>query len=259
MVEDNLSSESITDNLGTSHIGREVFCYKRLTSTNDVAIEAAKQGAVGGTVILADEQTVGRGRIKRKWLSPGGSIALSVILYPDIEYLPSLIMLASLSVVYSVQAATGLKPEVKWPNDVLLKGKKICGILIESDLWRDRVNYVVIGIGINVNVRLADFPEISQTATNLSDELGRTVSRQEIIRHLLVEMDKLYLTLQSGGSIYEAWRDNLMVLGRHVYITGGKNRYEGTAESVARDGSLWLRQADGKLVRIVAGDVTIRY
>ncbi|GAG74809.1 unnamed protein product, partial [marine sediment metagenome] len=147
---------------------------------------------------------------------------------------------------------------VKWPNDVLVNDRKVCGILIESSVRGNIVDYAVIGIGVNVNLRLADFREILSTATSLSDELGRDVSRLRIIQQLLGEVERLYLALQAGGSIYEEWRDSLVTLGRRVRVKSGKTVYEGVAESVVRDGSLLLRHSDGNLSKIVAGDATLR-
>ena len=167
-------------------------------------------------------------------------------------------MLASLAVVHGIKAATGLRAEIKWPNDVLINGRKVCGILIESDVQGDRVNHSVIGIGVNVNLKLAGFPEILPIATSLSDELGRDVSRLSVLRCLLVELEKLYQALSSGGSIYEEWRDRLVTLGKKVRATTVDNVYEGVAESVAPDGSLLLRGLDGSLTKIVVGDVTLR-
>jgi BirA family biotin operon repressor/biotin-[acetyl-CoA-carboxylase] ligase len=258
MVENNLSPASITGNLGTHLIGQRVICYPSLTSTMEVAKQEAQLGAVKGTVVIADEQTAGRGRIKRVWVSPKGSLALSIILYPSVVNLPSLIMLASLAVVHSIEAVTGLRAQIKWPNDVLVNGRKVCGILIESSLRANIVDYTIIGIGINVNLRLADFPEIQSSATSLSAELGRGVSRLEVIRRLLVEIERLYLALQAGESIYEEWRDSLVTLGRRVRVKSGKTVYEGVAESVSKDGSLLLRHSNGNLSKIVAGDATLR-
>jgi len=257
-MEESLSPTSIVNNLETSFVGQRVVYYPSLTSTMEVAKREAQQGAAEGTVIIAGEQTAGKGRQERTWLSPRGNIALSIILYPSAAYLPSLIMLASLAVVYSIESVTGLKPQLKWPNDVLIKGRKVCGILIESGVRGRKVDYAIIGIGINVNLWLADFPEISPIATSLSDELGREVPQLDFIRRLLVEVEKLYLTLPSGESIYQQWRDRLVTLGRRVQVSWGKTRYEGIAESVARDGSLLLRCPDGSLTKIVAGDVTLR-
>jgi len=224
----------------------------------DIAKRQAQQGAREGTVIVAEEQTAGRGRIKRTWLSPRGSIALSIILYPQLAYLPSLIMVASLAVVHGIAKVTGLKSQIKWPNDVLVNGKKVCGILIESDVKGSVVDYAIIGIGVNVNLRLSQFPEISPTATSLSHELGRDVSRLDMIRCLLAEAERLYLALPTGQSVYQEWRDNLATLGKKVQVRSGATTYKGLAESVASDGSLLLRQSDGSLIKIVTVDVTLR-
>jgi len=141
---------------------------------------------------------------------------------------------------------------------VLINGKKVCGILVESDVRGNRVAYAIIGIGINANFRLAAFPEISPVATSLSDELGQVVSRVDIIRHLLTEIERLYLTLPDGEPIYQAWRDKLVTLGKRVRVTSGETILEGIAESVARDGSLLLRQTNESLIEIIAGDVNLR-
>ena len=191
MGEDSLSPASITSDLETQFIGHKVIYYPRLTSTMEVAKREARRGAVEGTVVIAGEQTAGKGRLRRVWLSPKGSLALSIILYPSLVYLPSLIMLASLAVVRSIEAVTGLKSQVKWPNDVLVNGRKVCGILIESDVRGDIVAYAIIGIGVNVNLRLSDFPEILPLATSLSEELGGDVSLLSLIRRLLIEIEGL--------------------------------------------------------------------
>ncbi len=258
MVENSLSPAAITDNLETRFIGQRVIYYPSLTSTNDAAKREAQQGAVEGTVVLAEEQTAGRGRIKRAWLSPKGSIALSIILHPSLAHLSSLVMIASLAVAHCIEKVTALKAQIKWPNDVLVNQKKVCGILIESDVRGNTVDYTIIGIGINVNLRLADFPEIPPTATSLSHELGREVSRLDLIRCLLVETERLYLALSAGEPIHQEWRDRLVTLGKKVQVSSGKARYKGIAESVTSDGSLLLRQSNGSLTKIVAGDVTLR-
>jgi len=253
-----LSPTAITDNLGTRFIGQRVIYYPSLTSTNDVAKQKAQQGAKEGTAIVAGEQTAGRGRMKRGWLSPRGSIALSIILYPELAYLSSLIMVASLGVAHCVEKVAGLKPEIKWPNDVLINGKKVCGILIESEVKGKRADYAIIGIGINVNLKPADFPEIPPLATSLSHELGKEVSQLVMVRCLLAEIESLYLALPSGDAVYHEWRYSLVTLGKKVRVSSEETTLEGIAESVASDGSLLLRQSDGSLTKIVAGDVTLR-
>jgi BirA family biotin operon repressor/biotin-[acetyl-CoA-carboxylase] ligase len=257
MAEDSLSAEAIAEGLKTRFIGQRVLYYPSLTSTMETARQAVGQGAVEGTVVIADEQTAGKGRLKRTWLAPRGNIAMSVILHPALANLPSLIMLASLAVVKSIESLTGLKAQIKWPNDILINGKKVCGILIENVIQGKTVA-AIIGIGIDVNLWLADYPEIQSIATSLSDELGSEVSRLKLIRSLLVEMESLYLTLSAGGSLFDEWRDSLVTLGKKVRVSGMDTSYEGIAESVDRDGSLLIRGTDGKLTRVVAGDVTLR-
>ena len=248
----------LLSSLTTQLIGGKIIYHPRLDSTMNAAREMVKQGAPEGCVIITDEQTSGKGRIKRAWLSPEGCIALSIILYPGISSLPYLVMLTSLAVAHSIEKVSGIKPQLKWPNDVLINGKKVCGILIESDVRGSKVTYTIIGIGINVNLRLSEFPELATTATSLSDELGRSVSRVELIRCLFLEIERLYLTLPDGEAIYTEWRDRLVTLGQQVQVTSGDSITRGVAESVDRDGSLWLRQPDGNLTRIIAGDVTLR-
>jgi BirA family biotin operon repressor/biotin-[acetyl-CoA-carboxylase] ligase len=258
MIEKSLSPAAITDNLETRFIGQRILYYPKLPSTMDTAKRQAQQGAVEGTVVIADEQTSGKGRMQRTWLSPKGSIALSIILHPKLAHLSSLMMVASLAVAHCIEQVTGLKPQIKWPNDVLVNGKKVCGILIESDVRGSTVDYAIIGIGINANLRPPDFPEIPSTATSLSHELGKKVSRLDTIRCLLIEAERLYLASTAGESIYQEWQDRLVTLGKQVQVKSGETTYKGIAESVASDGSLLLRQPDGSLTKIVAGDVTLR-
>lgn len=224
----------------------------------EVAREEVRRGAGDGTVVAADEQTAGRGRLKRSWLTPKGGIALSIILKPAIDYLPSLIMLASVAVARTIEAVTDLKAQLKWPNDVLVNGRKVCGILIESGVRDNIVDYAIIGIGINANIKIADSAVVLLAdATSLSDELGRRVSRLRLVRRLLVELDRLYLALPRGEAVYAEWRDRLITLGRKVGVALGDTVYQGIAESVDRDGSLNLRLTDGGLIRVSAGDVSL--
>ena len=258
MTADDLSSLAISSGLKTRFVGQRVDYYPRLSSTMEVAREGVQQGAPEGTVIIADEQSAGKGRLNRVWLSPSGSVSLSIVLYPSMAYLPSFIMVASLAVVHSIWAVTGLCSHIKWPNDVLVNGKKVCGVLIESGVRGSSVDYAIIGIGLNVNLRASDFTDILPAATSLSDELGRDVSRLELLRCLLVKIENLYLSLPAGDSVYREWRNSLVTLGRKVRVSAGEAIYEGIAESVARDGSLLLRDLNGSLSQISAGDVSLQ-
>ncbi|HEY40621.1 MAG TPA: biotin--[acetyl-CoA-carboxylase] ligase [Dehalococcoidia bacterium] len=259
MTENDLSVEAITSGLETRFVGQRTIYFPSLTTTMDVARQEALEGAAEGTVVIADEQTAARGRLQRAWITPRGNIALSVVLYPQRERLHTLIMVASLAVSHCIETITGLRPEIKWPNDVLIRGKKVCGILIESDVRADRVNQAIIGIGINVNLDVDTLPEIQSIATSLSHELGREVSRLSLVRQLLEELESYYLESSSGDTVYEQWQKRLITLGKKVRAASatGKTVLEGIAESVDRDGSLWLRLEDGSLTRVIAGDVTL--
>jgi len=258
MAPKDLSSSSITEGLATSFVGQKVIYYPRLPSTMDIARIEARRGTAEGTVIVAGEQTEGRGRMRRTWLSPSGNIALSIVLYPDTASLPYLVMIASLAVAHGIETVTGLKTRIKWPNDILIHGKKVCGILIENEVKGNKVAYALIGIGINVALKASDVAEIAATATSLKDELDRSVLRANIIKHLLTEFERLYLLLSAGESIYEAWRDRLETLGKRVVVTSGSNVLKGIAESVDESGALMLRRVDGTLKKVIAGDVTLR-
>jgi BirA family transcriptional regulator, biotin operon repressor / biotin---[acetyl-CoA-carboxylase] ligase len=255
MEGNSLSPEMIIRDLKTRFIGQKVIYYPILDSTMDVARREAQWGAEAGTIVITDEQTAGRGRLQRTWLSPKGGLAFSVILRPNFDYLPYMIMLASLAVTYAIQTVTGLKPQIKWPNDVLISDKKVCGILIENDIRKNSLRSMIIGIGINVNLHLPDYNELASIATSLSDETGNEVSRPDVLRQVLIEMDRLYQFLPKGEVILEQWKNRLITLGQNVHVNMGDKVYKGLAESVCRDGSLMVRHKDGSLTKIVAGDV----
>ena len=255
---DIISAELIMDGLETRVIGHRILYYPSVTSTNEIARTEAGKGVQEGTVVVADKQTAGKGRLKRTWLTPAGNIAVSVILCPEKQILPSLIMMASVAVSHSIETVTGLKTQIKWPNDILISGRKTCGILIETDVRNDKVSFAVIGIGINVNAGKDVFSGVQTPATSLYMETGKEVPRLQIIRELLKAMDDLYYALGSGGSVFSEWRNRLVTLGKEVRVTSGEEVIEGTAESVDPEGSLLVRRSDGSLNKVIAGDVTLR-
>jgi BirA family biotin operon repressor/biotin-[acetyl-CoA-carboxylase] ligase len=258
MQEGSLSVESIQAGLNTSVIGRRVICLSSTTSTMDEARREAEAGAPEGTVLVAEEQTGGRGRFQREWVSPAGAnLLLSVLLRPSLSQLPRLNMAATLAVVRAIRGVTGLSPRVKWPNDVLLGGRKTCGILIESRLEGDGVAYAAIGIGLNVNFDPGVHPELAATATSLMREMGAPVSRLETLRRLLRELDALYAALRRGGSLHQEWRGLLETLGSQVRVRWGDQSEEGVAVDVDDDGSLVLERVDGSRVALPAGEVSL--
>lgn len=254
-----LSPSLITTGLNTKFVGRNIICLPVTTSTMDDAKEQARKHAPEGTAVFAEEQTLGRGRLKRSWVTPPGScIATTIVLYPDAKTLPYLIMVASLAVAEAIEKTTGLKAQIKWPNDVLLNGKKVCGILIENGFRGSNVAYAVIGIGINVNIRITEIPEIAAVATSLHDATGNDVPRLAVLQNLYRSVEALYLEAKQDHAVFEKWRDRLITLGKRVRATSSGSVQEGVAESVNPDGSLMLRKPDGSLVRIIAEDVTLR-
>jgi BirA family biotin operon repressor/biotin-[acetyl-CoA-carboxylase] ligase len=258
MVAEENPYESVSSSLGTGFIGRRIIYFPRLSSTMDTARQQVRKGAAEGTVVVAGEQTGGRGRGKRIWLSPPGNIALSVILYPDIASLPYLIMIASLAMAHGIEETTGLKADIKWPNDVLIGGKKVGGILIENEISGGKTARAVIGIGINIALEETAIENSTLPATSLEKEIKQRVSKGDLTRSLLAEMERLYLLLPDGGLIFGAWRDKLVTLGKRVTVAMNDKVLEGIAESVDESGSLALRLDDGECIRIVAGDVTLR-
>jgi len=255
----NLSPASLRRELRTKLIGQNILYHPVTSSTMDVAKQAVKEEAEEGTIVLADHQTAGRGRFGRSWWAPPeSSILLSIILRPKLEELPGIGMAASLAVVRCIEKTTGLKPVIKWPNDIIIEGKKVCGHLIESEVDQETVNSAVLGIGLNVNLDPSLIPEIAETATSLKEVLGEEVSRLEILRTLLVEFDELYHALRQGEPIAKLWRHRLETLGQQVTVKSGPQIWQGYAESVDRDGSLLLRRPDGSLLTIAAGDVTLQ-
>jgi len=259
MMENDLSPDILRRELRTKLIGQDILHYPTTPSTMDAAKQAIREGAAEGTVIIADHQTAGRGRLGREWLSPLDSgILLSIILYPKLEQLPRLTIAACLAVAQSIEKVSGLEPTIKWPNDVLIAGKKVSGILIESDAHGDRVNYAIVGIALNVNLDPTTIPEISETATSLKQMLGRKVSRREVLIVLLGEFEALYSALRRGEPIDREWRRRLETLGKNISVRCGDEVQEGVAEGVDEDGNLLLRHSDGSLATIAAGDVTLK-
>jgi BirA family transcriptional regulator, biotin operon repressor / biotin---[acetyl-CoA-carboxylase] ligase len=259
-LEDNgLSPQLVLNDLSTRFIGHKIVYYPSLDSTMEAAKREAIWDAKAGTVIIADEQNAGRGRLNRTWVSPKGGLAFSIILRPNLEYLPFMVMIASLAVVSGIQWITGLNPQIKWPNDVLIGEKKVCGILIENDIRKNSLRHTVIGIGINVNLHMTDYPLIARFATSLSDQLGKEVSRLQVVREVLKEMDDLYYLLPDTETIQARWKSRLGTLGQKVQVNLGDAVCSGLAESVTKEGNLMLRQRDGSLIKIVAGDVNLKY
>ncbi len=254
-----LSLDSLRSQLETSFVGRRVVYQESLSSTMDVAREEAEAGASEGTVVLAEQQTAGRGRLSRQWVSPpAGNIYVSIVLRPEPALVQVLAMLSPLAICRAIDEATGLQSNIKWPNDVLIGGRKVAGVLIDAEFSDGEVEYALVGIGVNVNFDPSPYEELREIATSLALELGRDVSREEVLAALLSHLEGLYVAARRGESVYEPWRARLDMLGREVRVMFADRVEEGVAEDVDTDGRLLLRRADGSTLLVAAGDVTLR-
>jgi BirA family biotin operon repressor/biotin-[acetyl-CoA-carboxylase] ligase len=257
-MTEKLSPETISKGLTTQVLGQNIACYESLGSTNDVAKELAKQGAVNGTLIVADHQTAGKGRRGRRWIAPpASSLLLSLVLRPRLtsSQLPRLSMACALAVAQAIEEFTGLSVHFKWPNDILLRGKKTGGILIEASISGETVDYAVVGLGLNVNLDVRQLPEIADIATSISVELGRRVSRLDLLRVYLEFMEREYRLLEQGEYPHERWAARLPILGQRVEVATPWGTESGCAERVDAEGGLILRRDDGTAAYVAVGDV----
>ena len=270
----NIVSAMLKEGLYTRAVGRRIVYFQRLSSTMDEAARLAKEGVEEGTVILAEEQTAGRGRFRRAWISQPGNLYLSIVLRPSPRGLGCLSMLSGVAVVRAIRKTTALKSTIKWPNDIKMRGKKVCGILVESVLEGDLVQHAIVGIGINVAFDPSSVDGLADIATGLNLETGKEIDRATLLRDLLQEMDRLYLPFRTDRkvsrsnaspqrveeagleAVREEWRGLLETLGRQVEIRWQDEVYAGYAEDVDDAGNLKLRLRDGTLITLPAGEVT---
>ena len=232
-----------------------------MSSTNKIAKEMAKTSHDEKAMILAETQTSGKGRMRRRWISPSGGLWFSLLLRPRIppKDAPKLTFIMSLTIAKSMKALFGLNTEVKWPNDVLVRSKKICGILTETSTKGDAVEFVIIGVGINANVDLLTFPRnMRNKVTSLEHELGHTVDVRRFKESLLGSFENNYKRFHQGewNSLLEEWKTLATFLGKRIRITGFGETLIGEALDVDTEGALKIRLNDGSLREVVAGDLT---
>ncbi len=280
------STETITTALTTRRLGRPTIFFPSIGSTNDVARERAEAGAGEGLLIVADEQTAGRGRLDRRWWAPrGSSLLMSLLLRPPLpaRLAGQLTMCLGLAAAEGIEAVTGLRPALKWPNDLLLNGRKLGGMLTELRLDGERIESAVLGLGVNVNLdfrardrhtsrwsgsaghvsaifradqRVSPPPDLAHTAISLSMALNRPVDRLPLLVAILVRVEAWYDRLCAGESPHQAWAARLDTLGRTVEITEAGGAWRGTAVGVSPEGGLRVRDAAGAERLIWSGDVT---
>jgi len=255
-------AEELLHYLSGLRFGHPIYLYRTIGSTNDEAKLLADSGAPEGLLVIAEEQTAGRGRLGRTWITPlGQALAISLVLRPGhlpVDQATQLTMLAGLAVCQAVEQVTGLQPQLKWPNDVLLSGKKVAGLLLETALRGDQLDYAVLGIGLNVNFapppETVDFP-----ATSLQAEARTELDRLLVLRALLERLAALYPEVGTPDqALYQAWSARLALVGQAIVVRTADGDQSGVLEGVTPEGALLLKLAGGQTIKLLAGDVRLR-
>lgn len=259
---DSLTQNELGYKLKSKIIGQNIFCYNAVKSTNDIASLLASDGATEGTLVTAEQQTKGRGRHGRSWHSPPGTgIYMSIILRPKIrpELAPGLSIIAALALAETLEPICPGEIKIKWPNDLLIGKRKVAGILTELTADKGKTDFVVVGIGINVNQGISSFPEeIRARATSLRRATKRKVARVALVQNFLVRFEKQYLAFISKGLVaaLPKVRKYSSLLGEPVTVRAGQKKISGIAESIDQQGRLLIR-TDTDLIPVSAGEVTV--
>ncbi len=260
---DLLLPQEIQNGLSATYIGRKIYYFPELESTNIMAKEKAshKEEEINeGTVIISERQSAGKGRLGRKWFSPEGGIWLSIILYPQLSpsYIPRITLMTAVAVVKAIERCTQIKAQIKWPNDILINNKKMCGILTEMSAELDLINWVVVGIGVNVNIKQQEFPEdIREMTTSLKEALRKEISRVRLVQMFLKEFERYYELLKRRkiSLILKEWKLYSHTLGKKIKVNIGENVVTGEAIDINERGALILKKGDGELIEIISGTI----
>lgn len=262
---DVMSLSELEPFLHTEFIGRNIIYLDSVDSTNLYAKKKAENPFREGTVVIADEQTVGRGRLGRHWVSvKGKGIWMTIMLKPDIlpSDAPKLSIIAALAVANALRSCCRVDAKIKWPNDIVAGGKKLCGILTEMSAEDDEIKYVIIGIGINVNMEIDDFgQEVSSVATSIRIEKGRSVLRKALAASVLFEFEKIYRVFEREVSIktfLDDYKSKSAVLGKEIRLIKKREEITGVAVDITKEGYLVVKLADGTCREIMSGEVSVR-
>ena len=261
---DALLADDLLARLGTTRVvGRDIQVFEQTTSTNDVVERLARDGVPEGVVVFAEAQTKGRGRLGRVWMSPERKgLWFSVLLRPKLrpQETTQLTVISATSLRRAIKLVTGLDAAIKWPNDLFIGGRKVAGILTELSAELDRVRYVILGIGVDVNQDAAGFPaELRPLATSLRVEAGAPVSRAELAAEVLRQLDADYALIGAGRfpELADEWEAACITIGRNVAVHVGDRQFRGYAEALDDDGALLIRTEHGHLERVIGGDVRL--
>ncbi|AKU25549.1 biotin--[acetyl-CoA-carboxylase] ligase [Geobacillus sp. WSUCF-018B] len=260
---DKVTANEIQLGLKTETLGHTIHFFEEVDSTQRIAAKLAYEGAPEGTLVVAEEQKAGRGRLDRKWFSPKGTgIWMSLILRPPIppQRAPQLTLLVAVAISQAIQEVTGLVPDIKWPNDILLHGKKGVGILTELQADPDRVHSVIVGIGINVNQTAEQFPEdIRAIATSLAIEKGERIKRAPLIQEILLRIERLYKQYLAHGfrPIKLLWEGYAVSIGKPVTARTLGGTIRGIARGITEDGLLILEDEEQNTHYIHSADIQL--
>lgn len=255
----NITKEKIEENLTTEFLGKEIYCFRKVFSTNNIAKFLANHESPEGTIVISEIQTNARGRSGTKWESPEGGIWMSLILRPNLEPAKaSLITLATGVAIAKTLINRGINAKIKWPNDILIGGKKVSGVLTEANITVNKLDYVIVGVGIDTNLDIGDLSEdLKAGATTLHDEMKiEKVDENVVIAAFLKEFEEIYklYTEQQIETILKDWRDLSDTIGKYVEITQALGqRSVGYAVGINKEGSLIIEKTDGSLEKIISG------
>ena len=257
---DRLIPEELGDDLKTKFLGKKILSYESLDSTNDTAYHLAKSGEKEGTVVISERQRKGKGRQGRSWVSPKGGIYFSCILKPDIEprEVAKITLVSAVAVCASIREVADVKAMIKWPNDIIINRKKACGILTEMKAEQDKVDFVIVGIGVNVDMPVSSLPK---GATSLAKEADSKVLKVALAKKILENLEYYVSLFKKEGfnKIRDEWHHYSATIGHHVKIQSHEGKIEGQALDVDNDGALVVRLDTGFQKRILSGDVTIAH
>lgn len=261
---EHIKRDEISKNLNTKYIGKDIYIFNEVMSTNTIAKFLSMNGVGNGAVVISEKQTKARGRSGKNWESPLGGVWLSIILNPNVNHskIP-LITLATGVAVENTLKRIGVKnAEIKWPNDILIHGKKVCGILTEAITSFNTIESVIIGVGIDANISIENFPEeLRENMTTLNDEIGEKVDENLLIKLFLEEFEKIseQFINEEYETILKEWRKNSYTIGKIVEVHEPFSKpYDGYVLGISRDGSLVVEKIDGTLEKVISGECIIK-
>lgn len=261
---EHIKSSEISKGLNTKFVGQDLYVYREVSSTNTIAKFLSQNGIGNGSVVIAEKQTAGRGRSGKTWESPLGGIWLSIILTPNVDYsnIPLITLATGVAVAKTLERIEVESCEIKWPNDIMINGKKVCGILTEATTSFNSIENVVVGVGIDANLNIEDFPEdLKDKTTSLEIELGRKVDENLLIKLFLEETEEIFELFNHGRheEILKEWRKRSYTIGKIVEVKKPFNQpYDAYALGISKEGSLVVEKTDGTLEKVISGECIIK-